>query len=189
MSQQSPTPAWPTPQGAGGAAAFLDLPDDVLVDQCTVHAYRASGPGGQKRNKTSSAIRLHHHPSGVIVQAEEERSQHINRRRAVKRLRMALATHLLRPIDLERYARPPALDPFLHDRRLQNRPGQPQVLHAVNEVLSLLAAAEGRLSMVAERLGVSTASVAKFLELDEHVWRKANEIRKGHGQPALKPRQ
>src|SRR6202011_6170763 len=66
------------------------LSDAQLLAQCEVDTYRASGPGGQKRNKTSSAVRLRHLPSGLIVIAEESRSQHENRARALRRLRQAL---------------------------------------------------------------------------------------------------
>src|SRR3989442_6638448 len=60
-----------------------------LLAQGEVDTYRASGPGGQKRNKTSSAVRIRHLPSGLIVIAEESRSQHENRARALRRLREA----------------------------------------------------------------------------------------------------
>src|SRR5882757_7022630 len=66
------------------------LTDEQLLAQCEVDTYRASGPGGQKRNKTSSAVRLRHPPSGLLVIAEESRSQHENRARALKRMRQAL---------------------------------------------------------------------------------------------------
>src|SRR6478672_12104952 len=66
------------------------LSDGQLLAQCEVDTYRASGPGGQKRNKTSSAVRLRHPPSGLIVIAEESRSQHENRARALRRMRQAL---------------------------------------------------------------------------------------------------
>src|SRR6185369_11508902 len=69
---------------------WFALTDEQLLAQCTVDTYRASGPGGQKRNKTSSAVRLRHPPSGLIVIAEESRSQHENRARALRRLRQAL---------------------------------------------------------------------------------------------------
>src|SRR6266702_5897358 len=69
---------------------WTDLTDEQLLAQCEVDTYRASGPGGQKRNKTSSAVRLRHLPSGLIVIAEESRSQHENRARALRRLRQAL---------------------------------------------------------------------------------------------------
>ena len=50
------------------------LTDDQLLAQCEVDTYRASGPGGQKRNKTSSAVRLRHPPSGLLVIAEAFRA-------------------------------------------------------------------------------------------------------------------
>src|SRR5919206_4857037 len=71
-------------------ADWTGLSDERLLAQCAVDTYRASGPGGQKRNKTSSAVRLRHLPSGLIVIAEESRSQHENRARALRRLRQAL---------------------------------------------------------------------------------------------------
>src|SRR5437764_10759820 len=71
-------------------AAWARLSDAQLLAQCEVDTYRASGPGGQKRNKTSSAVRLRHPPSGLIVIAEESRSQHENRAKALRRLRQAL---------------------------------------------------------------------------------------------------
>ena len=64
------------------------LSDEVLLTQCEVDTYRASGPGGQKRNKTSSAVRLTHEPTGISVIAGESRSQAENRMRAVRRLRV-----------------------------------------------------------------------------------------------------
>ena len=71
-------------------STFRHLSLDELLSQCDVDTYRASGPGGQKRNKTSSAVRLRHLPSELMVIAEESRSQHENRARALRRLRQAL---------------------------------------------------------------------------------------------------
>src|SRR5258705_951197 len=71
-------------------STWTNLSDAQLLGKCEVDTYRASGPGEQNRNKTSSAVRLRHPPSGLIVIAEESRSQHENRARALRRLRRAL---------------------------------------------------------------------------------------------------
>ena len=58
----------------------------VVEQEVEVETYRASGPGGQHRNVTDSAVRLLHRPSGVRVSAPESRSQHQNREQAFTRL-------------------------------------------------------------------------------------------------------
>src|SRR5918993_4232639 len=79
-------------------ATWTELTDPQLLAQCEVDTYRASGPGGQKRNKTSSAVRLRHPPTGLVVIAEESRSQHENKAKALKRLRRALFLDLRDPL-------------------------------------------------------------------------------------------
>ncbi len=81
----------PTSPNHAPFRTFLTLDDASLLAQCEVHTYRASGPGGQKRNKTSSAVRLHHLPTNLTTHADETRSQHQNKAGALKRLRMKIA--------------------------------------------------------------------------------------------------
>src|SRR5918911_4403715 len=90
-------------------SAWTALSDEQLKAQCAVDTYRASGPGGQKRNKTSSAVRLRHRPSGLSVIAEESRSQHENKARALKRLRQALYLRVRDPVDSENLTSHPEL--------------------------------------------------------------------------------
>ena len=72
------------------ARAALAEDDDALLAHCEVDYFVAGGPGGQHRNKTSSAVRLVHTPTGLTVTATERRSQFMNRSRALERLRAAL---------------------------------------------------------------------------------------------------
>jgi len=66
---------------------ILPESDVELLGECEVDTFRASGPGGQHVNKTESAVRLTHRPSGVVVTCREDRSQHRNKTTCLRKLR------------------------------------------------------------------------------------------------------
>jgi len=78
-----------------------------LQREVIVEAYRAPGPGGQRKNRKETAVRLKHIPTGVTVVASERRSQAMNREVAFRRLQQKLA-ELHRPRKQRLRTRPPA---------------------------------------------------------------------------------
>ena len=89
------------PSKQEAARQALALEDGALLAECEQELFTAGGPGGQHRNKTASGVRLTHPATELSVTATERRSQSINRRVALQRLRRGLRM-LARPIKVRR---------------------------------------------------------------------------------------
>jgi hypothetical protein len=173
------------PDRADGDSDARHLSEELLLRQCRWEAFRGPGPGGQKRNKTSSAVRVTHEPTGISATAGESRSQAQNRRRALDRLRRRMVLELRRPVEVDRFGRPDWFVAVLTGgTRLDLSPRSAEFLPAAGLVLDVLAAVGWRVSDGARVLGLTTGNLVEFLQADEKLWAHVNRAR---GAVGLKP--
>lgn len=156
-----------------GMRRRLEFTDAKLVAECEVQLYKASGPGGQHRNKVTSAVRLIHKPSGLVANAVEARSQHENKSRAIWRMREALALSVRVP-----WVGPVRWPDNVQPRgRLRVNEGNPSIHIVVATVLDALAHEAGDIKRAAAHLGQTTSGIVKFLSEHRKAWRAAQSIR------------
>ena len=164
---------------------WLRCDDAALLAECRVDTYRAGGPGGQHRNKVSSAVRLRHEPTGLVVIAEEERSQHANKARAVKRLRLAIALNVRAPFDGPADAPLEFRQHVSRDGRLVVAGRNPAYPVIVAAALDAIAVNRGQLREAAVVLGITTSQLSRFVTGDGKVQEAANRLRREAGLRAL----
>eukprot|EP00850_Spirogloea_muscicola_P012155 SM000077S21629 [mRNA] locus=s77:587798:590727:- [translate_table: standard] len=185
----------PAVAAAAGEAPpqYLLLADAELLRQCQVDTFRASGPGGQHRNKTESAVRLRHTPTGLVSQSSEQRSQITNRATALYRLRQVISLKVRRPLEVAEYEAPEELLRILPPSAAvrQSRgykqfvgPNHPDFLLGMQALLDVVAAYKGSVSDAAAIIGVSTGALSKVLLSDKSLMQEVNDLRAAQG---LKP--
>ncbi|KAJ4978149.1 hypothetical protein NE237_008929 [Protea cynaroides] len=178
---------------SSGGRDFLALSDEELSRQCEMDTFKASGPGGQHRNKRESAVRIKHLPTGIIAQAVEDRSQHMNRASALARLRTQLALKVRNAVDLNGYQPPLELLQILpakstmrgSDCGSQIGPNNPKFVLGMQALLDLMFAVNGSVSDAAKFLGLSTGALSRLILSDDSLRMAVNELRTSKGMRPL----
>jgi hypothetical protein len=146
------------------------IDDAGVLAECRFDAFRGPGPGGQKRNKTSSAIRVTHLPTGLSAIAGESRSQSQNKSMALRRLRRRLAIELRQPLDLSQPRPDWFRDRISMSGRIEVAQTNDLYPAVVGLVLDALSATGWALAPAREWLGVNASQLIKFLRDDPEAW-------------------
>ncbi len=152
--------------------AWLRLDDEALLKQCKEDRYKSGGPGGQRRNKVETAVKLHHGASGASVHSNDSRYLQRNRLTAVRRLRERIALNVRAPFDLDS---PELPDEFINQRGSRGTLGvnekNPVYPIVVATALDALQATGGSYARTADALGITTSQLVKFLKSDREIQR------------------
>ena len=143
---------------------ILILSDEELLKLCRVDHYKATGKGGQKRNKTESAVRVTHESSGVTGNASDSRQQGVNKIHALRSLRLNLAFEL-------------RAEPAAWTGQWQMNEKNAQYPLLVATVIDALEAEQYQVSTVATSLGKSTGQLIKVIARDDKLWQFVNRQR------------
>ncbi len=152
--------------------AWLRLDDEALLKQCKEDRYKSGGPGGQRRNKVETALKLHHEPSGASVHANDSRYLQRNRLSAVRHLRERIAIESRSPFSLETPNIPGEFTEHIGPKRTFSI-NRKNVVYPIIVATSLdaLEAADGSYAKAAKALGVTTSQLVKFLKANREVQR------------------
>ena len=161
----------------------LGYGDARLLAECAVDEMAATGRGGQKRNRTHSTVRLRHRPSGLAAVGRESRSKSENTKRALRRLREAIA--IAKGPPLPNAPEWPA-GVNVKDGRLRVAPRNPARPLVLALLLDALEEHGGRAAPAAAALGLSTSSLVKVLAGHGGAFTEANRIRARNGLAALR---
>ncbi len=154
--------------------AMLTAEDAVLLRDCEFIMQKGTGNGGQKINKTSSAVRLRHRPTGITVAANEERSQSRNRHIALRKLRYEIALRV--------HAAPSSSDFTLHPS--PSPENHARLILWTAALFDQLAASDFDLAQTAALCGVSVSRLERTMRKYPQVWRAWSEAKQKTGGEA-----
>ncbi len=161
------------------------LPEETLLRDCDLQHSRASGPGGQHRNKVQTAVHFLHRPTGLRAGGAERRSQAANRRVAIQRLRVALAIQ----IRCERSPGDPPSELWrsrCRDGRIAVNVDHDDFPTLLAEALDTLAARRYDFPAAADNLGVTPTQLLKLLRKEPAALERVNQSRAAIGLPKLR---
>ena len=154
--------------------AMLAAEDAVLLRDCEFIMQKGTGNGGQKINKTSSAVRLRHRPTGIAVAANEKRSQSRNRHIALRKLRYEIALRIHADPSGTDFTLLPSPSPSNHAR----------LIPWIAALFDRLATSGFDLAQTAALCVVSASQLERAMRKYPHVWRTFSESRQKNGGEA-----
>ena len=170
-----------------GAYPFITVGDKEFARSCRLEFYMASGPGGQKRNRTYSAVRVTHKKTNLSAIAEESRSQPENKEKALKRLKKKIALNLRKDFSVTGFkVHPEASIVFLKNgiEKINSRNRLYPIFCAI--LLDAVFAAKGKLSEVSKMLNSSTGKLNKIISSDKELFIVVNRLRSFFGLNLLR---
>lgn len=170
------------------------IPEEDLLKQCSFTQGRGKGPGGQHRNKVETLVEVTHTPTGVAAHAGERREMTVNRKVAIRRLRLALAVHHRLGVPIGE------IGSELWKSRLQTKrdhSGTTRTRIVINEThhdypallaeaMDVVAAADYDVAKAALRLGTSSSQLVRLLDKHKPALAEVNNERKARNMHTLK---